>query len=648
MPNGYLGAIQGGDSILTDPVSEARVKLAQAVAAGAAAPTAAAPTAPAPGGVAVLGDAAIGGGGVEQPRDTPQPQVQDGGLEAARQDLRDKKREANNSWLVKVGRGVCALAIIVGVGSVWFTYSQNQQPAVLDFDSSSQQINAQVATIQTVASGLESPYSPDDLSKLDDSLAATLPLTEAAMKTLGSVPDRWNGRSLTDQRSEGSDVLTKFSTRVAELRTVLASSAVTPEVLRGSLGDIESEARNMQNVRFPWITEPWKLNNQVAAGFLNAIMATVLLVLILFVLLRANGGIRSLLIDGDGRFSTSQTQAALWSIAVYFLIAHLSLRSIPGNFSELNENYLLLLGGPYAAWVVSGAVSRAKLDAQTLQKVSAPEAQLRDLVSDDNGRASLTDVQFFGFSVLALIGVLVAFGRNPAGLPPIPPGLALLTGAAALVYTGKKALDVNAPVVYSVNRREGEGPIVAETGIVIAGANFVPPGAAGDLDVLTGLVVRFKTASIDMTKPVLQPLDQSTVHSMSTPQKARNAIVNPSNTRVETFIPVNLPSGPLSISVITAAGVESNAVPLIVADTIQITGIQQLDAQTLRIEGRGFTSPGGGRNVERVEVGSSTAVPFVWTDDRTLTATMPSGLSGDTVVSIFGVLGSSTQTFSPF
>jgi hypothetical protein len=165
-----------------------------------------------------------------------------------------------------------------------------------------------------------------------------------------------------------------------------------------------------------------------------AILLTAAVLAVMSAFRGRDGGLRSYLIGGDGRFSTSQTQAALWTLALAFVLACLLLRfgkpvgTFAAGFDSLDQAYLLLLGGPAAAWV---------------------------LARRETGHAHL---------------------RRGAALPR------------------RKGLEKNAPVITPVERATGSGPVRAGDRVRIRGANFVPAGAGGDLDAL----VRLKGPAADV------------------------------------------------------------------------------------------------------------------------------------------------------
>ena len=210
---------------------------------------------------------------------------------------------------------------------------------------------------------------------------------------------------------------------------------------------------------------------------------------LLVLLNRRSGGLRRLIIGKDGRFSTSLTQAALWTISLFYVLSYLFLvtRAGCGNgctysptFKELDTTYLILLGGPFAAAAAARATVSAKVAEGSQQKTTAAETSIRDIVSNDAGVADLADTQFFLFNVLALVFFFAAFLSSPTKLPDLPPGLVALTSVSALAYATNKAIARNAPVITAVSKATGAGPIRPGDIVVIRGTNFVPPGAEDD------------------------------------------------------------------------------------------------------------------------------------------------------------------------
>lgn len=109
---------------------------------------------------------------------------------------------------------------------------------------------------------------------------------------------------------------------------------------------------------------------------------------------RGKGWVFGPALGDDERLSTSLTQTYLWTFIVVGIVgwaAALSLRYPYVSFEELlSDNwgdYLVLLGGPFAALVVSGSTTRSRLREGLVQKV--PSSPTRWLASvRDGGRRS--------------------------------------------------------------------------------------------------------------------------------------------------------------------------------------------------------------------------------------------------------------------
>lgn len=288
-------------------------------------------------------------------------------------------------------------------------------------------------------------------------------------------------------------------------------------------------------------------------------VVTVALVL-LWIWQRGNGGFLSPLRGADGRLSTSYTQGGLWTVLVAFAFAFFAARLAFGSFAETAfaaaaasfvPTYLLLLGGPFAAAALAGLNYGIRADDGSIQKTQAYGSQLRDIVADDSGRASLNDSQFLVFNIVAAATFVVLLARDPSTLPVLPSTLVGLTSLSALAYVTTKAVSNQRPVISSV--------VVATVGgasmqsfsvgalVDIRGTNFVVPGAA-EIEDLSQVRVRFGTVEVGVegTRPDGKP--------------------NPIASSVIAQIP-SLAAGTTSVDVkvITAAGVESNPYPLALA-----------------------------------------------------------------------------------
>jgi hypothetical protein len=101
---------------------------------------------------------------------------------------------------------------------------------------------------------------------------------------------------------------------------------------------------------------------------------------------RAQFGWIALLLGADGRLSTSKTQAVLWTAILATVIVFLAgiVAFGPGNgpdlFNETHwEQYLVLLGGPFAAAVLAKFTTVTKIQSGTITKSLTPAASERAL-----------------------------------------------------------------------------------------------------------------------------------------------------------------------------------------------------------------------------------------------------------------------------
>lgn len=366
-----------------------------------------------------------------------------------------------------------------------------------------------------------------------------------------------------------------------------------------------------------------------AAGI--AVPAAFLVLLFLGLLQRGHGGLLSYVRGKDKRLSTSLTQVGLWTIAVasaflYFVALdwlsndakHALGKTLGTTWTDFPEEYLLLLGGPFAAAVFARLAVGSKVEEGRLQKVEANQTKLRDVVADDDGNGNLVDAQFLVFNLVALTWFTLELISNPTGLPAIPPILVGLTSIAALGYTAAKAAETNQPVVSSVTRYLGTASGIRPGDLVeVQGANFLPPGSASQ-EHLTRLAVRFR--SIDVPPEV--EVD------------SEKRVLSPTNTSIIARAPGTLDVGELPVSVITAAGAESQSHPIrVVADKPMITGLDPPTAapgQQITLRGHFFRSAAAQESAQAAVVFDEIPVSAAATEDR-VSVEVPAGLDGTTV-----------------
>ncbi|MEU0356297.1 hypothetical protein [Streptomyces cyaneofuscatus] len=279
---------------------------------------------------------------------------------------------------------------------------------------------------------------------------------------------------------------------------------------------------------------------------------------------RARGGLLAPLIGEDNRLSTSRAVAAAWVLlavfAVLVLALHLAGASDPDDRDALIEGLDLVrsagvvavLALVCAVAVVVRRVVTVRVLGQRLQKLRADRPRAADLLTDDSGRGSFTDVQYVLVSAVAVLFAGVRLARRPEQLPDLPWGLALLVAVSAATYFAGKYAEGGRPVVLSVVRAREAGdldaPIRTGDDIEIRGAGFVPPGA-GSPDRLARLVVRIGTVHVHV--PLIP---------------VAGGFANPTDTVLTVPVPVEVEPGTVDVQVVTAAGVETNRCSIDVTD----------------------------------------------------------------------------------
>jgi hypothetical protein len=182
------------------------------------------------------------------------------------------------------------------------------------------------------------------------------------------------------------------------------------------------------------------------------------------------------LVGADGRFSTSLTQLGIWTVAAGSGFAYLLGRAMFEGVA-LNDvlpgatwdEYLILLGGPFAAAVLAKGITTYKLDAGTLQKSEASAPAPGQIATNDEGAVDLVDSQYLLFNVIAL-GYFAVEIVTRGVLPAMPGPLLAMTSATAALYVANKAAHRNAPQITSVSPATA-GPLQT---VVVLGVNFDP------------------------------------------------------------------------------------------------------------------------------------------------------------------------------
>ncbi|MFF1507675.1 hypothetical protein [Streptomyces sp. NPDC058326] len=299
----------------------------------------------------------------------------------------------------------------------------------------------------------------------------------------------------------------------------------------------------------------------VGAGWTGARTAGLCTALVLAVLLsaaahvhRSRGGLLAPLIGEDNRLSTTRAVAAAWLLLLGYTLLFLAFRS-PGATAfglARGAGLLTALALVSALTVAARIVVTVGIAARRLQKVRADRPRPSDLLCDDNGRADLADVQYLLVSGSVLVLAAAGLARHPSGLPEVPWTLVLLLGGSAAWHLAAKCAEGVRPAIHSVVRSREAGdldaPIRTGDDIEIRGYGFVPPGARAP-DPLTRLVVRI-----------------GPVHAHVPLVPVPGGFANPTDTSLTVPLPADVEPGRVEVSVVTAAGLESNRVTIDVVD----------------------------------------------------------------------------------
>ncbi len=174
-------------------------------------------------------------------------------------------------------------------------------------------------------------------------------------------------------------------------------------------------------------------------------------------------GIWRMIIGIDRRVSTSYSITALWTFLVAFVLAYFAARSWlfvtapnlfdgidPGNSagSAVWDNYLILLGGPFASLVLARGIVSGKMNNGTMQKTMSDDgsASISQALTDDSGNVDLVDSQYVIFNIVAFVYVLIGLSATDQ-LPAIPGLLLALTGSSAATYVLNKSLQNSTPTI---------------------------------------------------------------------------------------------------------------------------------------------------------------------------------------------------------
>jgi hypothetical protein len=298
---------------------------------------------------------------------------------------------------------------------------------------------------------------------------------------------------------------------------------------------------------------------------------------------RNRGWLVGYLVGADNRLSTSKTQIGLWTAAVIFaflfFIVQLARTSgtstLTASINHFGPEYLLLLGGPFAAAVLATATTSSKVGDGTVQQVNAASPSPADLVTDQDGQPAIADAQFLLFNLVALGYFAVALARHPDTLPQIPTTLVALTSVSALTYLGAKVVAANAPAITTVLLTSpSDGKLHAGDTVKIIGSGFQPPattpGTAPEHS--SELAVTFDRIAVYPAHVSPDNLSDTAITAIVPPRLAGDA------------------NGNVSISILTAAGVQTSPFTGLSAAGTTIAGATRV-AEVITLTGFGFLEP---------------------------------------------------------
>jgi hypothetical protein len=190
----------------------------------------------------------------------------------------------------------------------------------------------------------------------------------------------------------------------------------------------------------------------------------------------------ALIVGKDHRTSTSKTVVFLWTLAVAYGLLSLLIAMWLGDSGPwdkqkgvpLQPEYLLLLGGPFAAAILAKTATAG--DAESKSAAPVGEAGPAQLVTDDDGNAELGDFQYLLFNLIALAFFLGDFiGDLAGGFPQLPELLTGLVLTSSGAYAAKKFIELPAPKLLSVVPASATGAATVQ----VFGTNLVAAAGVG-------------------------------------------------------------------------------------------------------------------------------------------------------------------------
>jgi hypothetical protein len=362
--------------------------------------------------------------------------------------------------------------------------------------------------------------------------------------------------------------------------------------------------------------------------FGSLIFATVTIAIGLLVLVATSDetGLLGPIVGADNRVSTSKTQLGIWTVAIGWALAFLLGRVLWDGATlatvlpdERFNEYLVLLGGPFAAGVLAKAAVTWKTENGQLQKSIAPQASASQIVQDDNGNPSLVDAQYLLFNVVALGYFVVSLAQTQV-LPTIPLVLFGLTSASAATYAANKLAQSNAPIITAVSPRS----CLPGGRVRVSGSNFMSGADSTEVSQVAVL--------IDGYPNELHP------------------VLTSDSSELVVDLPADLPAGTRGLTVTTTARVVSAPYLVDILENKPVLfGVQGVlrHGQTATAVGRNLLSPGSSATSEQVgvlvggknAVGTATADTVVFlvpselprNSDVQVTMTRAGGMASDPI-----------------
>ena len=237
---------------------------------------------------------------------------------------------------------------------------------------------------------------------------------------------------------------------------------------------------------------------------LSIAFGTIAVILLLLTLTNSDSfGMWRMIIGTDRRVSTSYSITTLWTFLVAFALAYFAARSwlfvtTPNLFDGINpgntassavwDNYLILLGGPFAALVLARGIVGGKMNNGTMQKTISDDgsASISQALTDDSGNIDLVDSQYVIFNIVVFVYVLIGLSATNQ-LPAIPALLLALTGSSAATYVLNKSLQNSTPTIgvpVPSSARVGEVVSISGTNLRPDATGLPPTVTIGDVQAI--------------------------------------------------------------------------------------------------------------------------------------------------------------------